>query len=277
MTRYNIMITLAMGCTLSLPLQAELRVPALNEITREQERQTSCKNYGDGAVEQHQLNLRYACGYTGARWNNDSAGQAKWCLSVPDRISNAESAARSEALAECYVKKTSLSNPDNHPKVPKACLAPAGYTAVKALNRAYRYERLPTEFVEKGLIRYDYNSDQREDFIFLEANKKHARVIICLSQKTVYRRYITDIGFDASGNDLEDDDYRLRQQGKLLTVQINRFMHNGGSSGRSVKYRYDLKAKKFTVAENLMDSNPVYYDGEPYPMSIPDTPTLQAQ
>lgn len=239
-----------------------------------QEAEYHCQGYVDRALTQNQQNKRFACGYSGLRWNDDRDGQYKWCLMARRSISNAEDDARNELLKQCFTKKTSKDNPTNHPDIPATCLdSSKEYQAVKSIYSAFRYEKTITTPVENGLIRYDYSQDNKDDFLFLELKGEMAHLSACLSQPSGYQRQRTKVIFYAPGGSSAEQ-YQFTQQDGLLQITIDQFAHNEGSSFRTTHYRYNTAKQAFEIVKNTADSSPLEYDGQPYPMSSPQTPDM---
>lgn len=66
------------------------------------ENPTFCEAYATKAVSQYQTAQAARCPSTGSRWNNDVAGQQKWCETVSEVVARAETEARAEALLQCF-------------------------------------------------------------------------------------------------------------------------------------------------------------------------------
>lgn len=234
-----------------------------------------CESYAERAVSQHKTNLQTGCGFSGSRWNHNKAGQMQWCLKTAEHITDAENDARAKQLATCFREKTNPDNPQNRPRLPQACYDPKKqFRAVKSINHAHRYERKPRQPVANGLIRYDYNRDQKPDYVFLEVNQNTARFMTCFSQGNRYQRRSSDITFPASGNANSGELYQLTQRGAQLRLSIDYFGHNEGSSWRKAAYQYQPAQRGFKLVSNNTKVNPVAYDGQPYPMSAPKTPRI---
>ena len=144
-------------------------VPSADKVIDIERKQYHCRNYAKKAVDQNDENIKLKCGFTGLRWNNDQAGQEKWCLGVLDIVSERESRIRAEKLTACHIQATSSDNPKNQLKLPPNCYDPKKeYTPVKSVYAAYRYQRSVTQVVENGLIQYDYNKDGKKDYVYIE-------------------------------------------------------------------------------------------------------------
>lgn len=69
-----------------------------------------CTNYANLGTEQYKASVEYGCGFSGLRWNDDTAGQKQWCLTVDELTASKETLARAEALIQC---KMSHATPNN--------------------------------------------------------------------------------------------------------------------------------------------------------------------
>ena len=170
-------------------------VPSADNVIDRERKQYLCRNYAKTATDRNNENIKMKCGFTGLRWNNDQAGQEKWCLGVLDIVSEQESRIRAEKLTACDIQATSSDNPENQLKLPHNCYDPKKkYTPVKSVYAAYRYERSVTQVVENGLIQYDYNKDGKKDYAYIEQNKKEAQIAVCMSSQAGYQRLSTNMG-----------------------------------------------------------------------------------
>ncbi|CAA6819983.1 MAG: Unknown protein [uncultured Thiotrichaceae bacterium] len=254
---------------------AEFYVPSMDEIENRQENESRCKGYVGSVLELQKKNQQYQCGLTGALWNIDKQQQFEWCMGELEESVSAANAKRSEEIDACISRKTATTNPQNIPEIPAVCFHPdSRYKAVKSLHRAYRYQKSLEQPVENGLIRYDYNKDKKEDFVFLELHDHLAKVVVCFSAENTYRRQLTDIEFSARGDSVEGEQYRISQDQEILQVEISSLIHNTGSSFRQIEYRYHVAKQAFEIVKNHAESTPVYYDGVPSPMGTPRTPSL---
>jgi len=238
-----------------------------------QARQNECKFYANDAVKQNTDNRNLSCGFKGVRWSNDWKGQFNWCMSVLNPSSSIENDFRSDSIKRCKTQKASTTHPKNRPVIPAVCDDPSKqYRAVKQVNHSFRYERALKSPVQNGLIRYDYNNDKKSDYVFLETKGEQARVVICLSRGASYQRRVTDVSFTtAKDGGFFTDEYSMRQSGDLLLLDIQNFEHNGGSSGRSLSYRFNTSTGKFKIIKNKADSYGIEMDGYTYPMAVPLT------
>ncbi|MGB1009629.1 MAG: hypothetical protein ACPGVP_07895 [Thiolinea sp.] len=256
-------------------LKSPIIIPDLADVENRSADKARCEYYASSAVEQHKTNLQNGCGYSGSRWNNDKTGQMQWCLQTAEHITNAETDARSKQLQACFRKKTDPNNPQNRPALPQACHDPKKlFRAVKNIDHAYRYENTIKQPVANGLIRYDYNGDNKPDYIFLEVNQNAARVMTCFSNDKAYQRRSSDINFRADGDSTRGYEYQLIQRGDQLLLGISYFGHNEGSSWRKTAYQYQTATRGFKVVSNQAGVHPVSYDGQPYPMGSPETPQI---
>ncbi|HIQ06842.1 MAG TPA: hypothetical protein EYH35_00095 [Thiotrichaceae bacterium] len=248
----------------------------MDEINNTKEKENTCHYYVKTALEQNTQNKNQQCHLTGSRWSDNKEGQYQWCMSVLERLSRAETDARNTALDNCIAKKTSPANKNNQPKIPADCQSNnPNKHAVKTLYRHFRYSKEIDEPIKNGLIRYDYNRDTKEDFLFLERHKQNANVILCLSQPQGYTRKEIGISFNAEGDSLDSFRYFITQDGNQLHLRIDYFGHNQGSSQRTLVYQFDVTQNKFIEQQNTVDTSPVFYDGEPYPVGVPDSPKMQ--
>lgn len=260
---------------LSTTAWAEFYVPTMDEIENRKANESRCKNYVSSIQSYQKQNLQHQCGLNGTLWNIDKEHQFGWCMNELESAMYAETQKRAEQIEACIKRKTASKNPQNIPQVPKACYHPdPSHKAVKTLYRAYHYSKTIEQPIENGLIRYDYNQDNKEDYVFLELHEQKATAIVCFSEPEGYRRHVTDLEFYAPGDSIEGEQYDIRQDKDILRVVISALMHNVGSSHRSIEYRYDPAKKAFEIIKNEADRTPVYYDGEPAPMPIPATPRL---
>lgn len=257
----------------STPLQAERITVANNTVSDEMK--YHCSAYVDKSLQQNQLNKQYDCGFTGLRWNDERAGQYQWCLTVRQQISYAEQDARQTLLEQCFSRKTARDNPGNHPALPPACRDSNGqYQAVKSIYTEFRYDKAPASPVTEGLIRYDYNQDQQDDYLFLELKENMAHISVCLSQPGGYQRRLSNVIFYAPGGGLEGDQYTISQQDDLLKIDLLFFGHNMGSAYRNTTYRYNTATQNFEMVDSEGGSSPIEMDGQPYPMSSPPAPDM---
>lgn len=266
------------GTTGLLLLACAAHSPAIAETTTTtttEEAHYRCAAYADKAVQQNQLNKQYGCGYSGLRWNDDRTGQYQWCLTVRDKVSYAEEDARRDLLEQCFSRKTDRNNPDNRPAIPAACQdSSKTYQAVKSIYSAFRYEKTITSPVQDGLIRYDYNRDNQDDYIFLALKDDMAHLSVCLSQPQGYQRKISGLVFYAPGDSTESDQYSISQQDDILRIDVSFFGHNMGSAYSSTQYRYNPARRAFDIVDRTSNSSPVEMDGQPYPMSSPPSPDM---
>lgn len=237
-----------------------------------------CKSYAQDAVAQNAKNISAKCGFTGLRWNSDKAGQKQWCLGVKKSIASKENNIREDMLTRCFTEKSSRNNPDNQLPVPTSCKDPsASYIPVRNLYTEFRYEReLHVPVGENGLIRYDFNGDGKQDYLFAENNaKNNVRLISCFSnQAGSYKRNLTGVNFYADSFSLASDQYTISLKKHLLTIDVNYFGHNEGSCFTKGVYAYKPNAQHFSMVDSVADCSPVIgVDGEPYPMSPPALPS----
>ena len=256
------------------PLQADFIIPSIETIENRQAIINHCNNYVDSSIKQFKKSQSLGCGFTGSRWSADRKGQFNWCVTVLEPFSMKEQTFREEALAKCQKEKTSSGNLQNQVAVPEVCKdSSKAYRPVKSINHHFRYETTLRTPVQNGLIRYDYNRDQKPDYVFLEAQQAKSRVVMCFSQGQAYRRQLTDITLHSDAG-FASANTEISQQGDLLSVNIDYFEHNAGSSYVTATYRFDTKTNKFAIVKSEGDSSPVMYDGEPYPLYAPSAPKL---
>lgn len=255
--------------------QADFVIPTLQGIQESKTAISYCNNYADNAIQQFAKSQSLGCGFSGPRWNNDRKGQYNWCLTVLEPFALTDSGFRDDALAACLVTKSSGNNPQNQVAVPQACRDPSkAYTAVKQINHYFRYDFSLTSPVKNGLISYDYNRDKKPDYVFLETKDNRSRVAMCFSGGQRYRRQLSDIAFSSGSDSLGSSNYEITQQGDMLLIRIDEFEHDAGSSYRKLAYRFDVVTGKFKNINNQAGTSPLSYDGQPYPMSPPETPIL---
>lgn len=238
-----------------------------------QMRQVQCRHYAKTAVKQNIENKDRSCGFIGARWNNNLQGQLAWCMTVRDVVTNRETQFRDKSLINC--KKANVISPQNRPSIPAACFDPKKqYFAVKKIDHHFAYTNGPKSPVNGGVIRYDYNQDKQDDYVFLELKKDDARVTMCFSNVKGYKRRITDITFYAPGSGtMGAATFDISQKKDLLKVTSKRYEHNIGSSTRNTSYRYQPSTKKFKIISNDTDIHSA--DPENYgEMATPETPIL---
>lgn len=254
------------------PIVAAAPQYKLNKI--KQDRRYACQNYANRAVKQNADNNKLQCGFTGTRWNNNRGGQYNWCMTVLDPVTLTEDGFREDSLKQCQADKTSPQRAQNRPAIPAQCNDPSKqYGAVKKINHAFRYAKQPTSPVQNGLIRYDYNRDKRQDYVFLEAKGENSRVVICMSQGANYQRHVTDIKIN-SASGFGSYDYSITQSGADLKVATDYFEHNAGSSASQASYRYQPNTKKFKIIKSDSSTAGIIQDGFEYPMSSPPIHSL---
>ena len=64
-----------------------------------------CESYASNSLAQYIRAGMYNCHFKGSRWNSNFYGQKKWCKSVRQAISMAETKARYQALNQCGASK----------------------------------------------------------------------------------------------------------------------------------------------------------------------------
>ena len=77
----------------------QARVNALNRCQGSANQR--CRRYADRAVNQNRRNLRWNCGFTGNRWQNNWNNHYNWCRGVSAAAANSEDRARVNALNSC--------------------------------------------------------------------------------------------------------------------------------------------------------------------------------
>ena len=232
-----------------------------------------CQYYAELAVEQNAQNKTQNCGFNNSRWNDDKQGQYQWCLSTSEAIANAETMARKEKLQTCTQQKIANDNPDNQPDIPTACKSKNPHrSAVKAIMNQSIYSEDIDQPVKNGLIRYDYNQDQRDDYVFIETEKEQAHLVMCLSNKKTWQAD-TVMSFYTTA-DMGRANHSITQEKDVLAIHISITEHNIGSAYRHIKYRYNVAKQGFDIIEHQEEITPQYYDGVPAPMSAPMMPKL---
>lgn len=220
-----------------------------------------CQQYAQEATQQFYTNKLLGCGFDGVRWSSDLKGQRDWCSTVRRSISDTENEFRSLRLSQCHAKK--------RVEIPEACNdSSSRYLTVKAF-RNYRSLISP---VKNGLIRYDYNQDEQDDYVFFEIGNNDAKVTMCFSGKSGYKRQTTDLKLIISeAKVFEAEGINLQQVGDLLKVKIRKHDHNVGSSKYEFSYRYQPSSKTFKV----INSEELYHAVQPgYYFSPPEAPVL---
>lgn len=233
-----------------------------------------CGSYARDAVEQNKQNITAACGFTGLRWNNDEAGQKQWCLKVVEETAEMEKNIRQDMLAKCFTKKSSLSNPENQPNIPKACQDPSKtYTAIRKIYSSFRYDKnLHTVVNKNGLIRYDFNGDGQSDYVFTELNtQSNLRLLTCFSHPSGnYQRVLSNMNFYTDSSGLSTEQYNVTLRNGLLHIDIDYFGHNEGSCSSRGSYAYKKDQQRFIIVDSDSGCSPVIdSDGQPYPLSPP--------
>ncbi len=252
-------------------------VPSADKVIDKERKQYYCRNYAETAVVQNNENIKMKCGFTGLRWNNDQAGQEKWCLGVLDIVSERESRIRAEKLTACHIQAASSDNPDNQLKLPPNCYDPKKkYTPVKSVYAAYRYQRSITQVVKNGLIQYDYNKDGKKDYVYIEQSKKEAQIVVCMSSQTGYQRLPTNMGLDLKEGVINSTQYKIEQNADRLSIYIDLFSHNEGESYRYSSLRYNTVKKVFELVNNDAAAFGIPMpNGEQYPMGLPSVPMVK--
>ena len=238
-----------------------------------------CKSYARDAVEQNAKNISAKCGFTGLRWSSDKVGQKKWCLSVKKTITAKEHHARKDMLESCFASKSSRTNPENQPNIPKTCNDPsANYLPIRYLYSEYRYDKeLYTPVGSNGLISNDFNADDQKDYVFAEQDaKNNVRLMSCLSTPTGnYQRQGTGVKFYISSYGLSSEQYFVSLEKGLLNININYFGHNEGTCSTNGVYAYKTNKHQFEMVDLIADCSPVIgTDGQPYPLSPPTLPEI---
>lgn len=229
-----------------------------------------CQTYAAKAVQQHKTNLNLGCGFSGLRWNNDQNGQYRWCMTVSKTISGKEDTIRTQDLAHCQKQKQSA---NSALPLPKACISSSA-KPVKTLLYAFRYETETTMPVQpNGLIRYDFNLDRQDDYLFLETTPNHtARLVQCMSQGATWQRTLTDMQYDSRGSTTWSTGYTFERQQNQLKITVNYFGHNEGSCDTQAFYTFHPNQKSFKLTRQKGDCYTVEPD---YPLSPPTPPTLK--
>lgn len=248
-----------------------LVVPLLTHATNTT---TYCQTYAKKAVQQHKTNLTLGCGLTGLRWNNDQKGQYKWCLTVSKKITDQEDVARTQALAQCKSPKSTpvVGNSNSVLPIPSACVSTSA-KPVKSFATAFRYETKEVTPVQpNGLIKYDFNQDKANDYLFLERNNDNVRLVQCMSQGETWKRYLSDMEYNAKGDALFSIAYNFERKGDNLQININSFGHDDGSCDTEAQYHYNKASKTFKLINSKGDCTTADPTKPLYP---PTAPTLK--
>jgi hypothetical protein len=246
---------------------------AISETNDSKKQEQFCQYYAESAVEQNTQNKTQNCGFNNSRWNDNKKGQYQWCMSTSQDIANTETTARKVKLKECAKTKTTDNNPENQPNIPTACKSQNPHRlAVKSIISQSIYSNNVEQPVQNGLIRYDYNQDQRDDYVFIEIEKDQAHLVICLSHKDTWQADSV-MSFYTTAQ-MGRENYGVAQEKDLLIIHINITEHNVGSAYRVTKYRYNLAKQGFDTVDDQAEVTPQYYDGVAAPMSPPITPNL---
>ena len=254
-----------------------IKIPTKHELYQmSEERRQECKNYADYSNKQNAQNIALRCNFSGIRWSNTWKYQYDWCMTKLRPMTDVETDFRSHQLENCKALIVNAENPKNRPKIPDTCNdASENYGAVKQINHSFRYAKRLASPVQNGVIIYDYNRDKKPDYVFIERKEEHARAVICFSEDNSYQRQITDISFTTeSGNTRGTSEYSLTQKDDLLSVFIEYFEHNAGTSFRSTSYRFLPEERKFKIIENEAHSAGILQNGFILPVTIPETPIL---
>lgn len=243
------------------------------------QRAYECDYYGRSATLQYKQNLEAGCGFKGLRWSDDKVGHTNWCNTVRKAITNKENEARDGMLTSCFTKKALLSNTENHPNIPQVCKnAKQGYTPIKSIYAWYRYKKEIHTPVKNGLIKADFNHDNRPDYVFLERDNKHnVRLTTCVSRHRYYIRKPTRISFSAAGDSLSSHGHYIEMKGGQLVIRFTYFGHNEGSSSAEGYYRYNVSKQVFELKDSTSNSAgiPIPPDyKESYPIYTPVPPAL---
>lgn len=79
-----------------------LCAPVAQAVGIYDENPTFCEAYAVKAVSQYQTAQAARCPTAGLRWNDDVAGQQRWCETVSEAVAQAETEARAETLLQCF-------------------------------------------------------------------------------------------------------------------------------------------------------------------------------
>lgn len=95
------------------------------------ETEARCDDYVSSSLLQNREKVVNNCFFGGSRWNDNAAGQKKWCLGVSETALSLETAERSKGLAAC--KKARLNSGKRYHSVKKNCL-PRSFKQFKNTN-----------------------------------------------------------------------------------------------------------------------------------------------
>jgi hypothetical protein len=243
------------------------------------QRAYECDYYGRSATTQYKQNIQAGCGFKGLRWSDDTVGHTNWCKTVRKAITTKENATRETMLKACFTKKSLVSNTENYPNIPQVCKnLKQGYTPIKSIYSWYRYKKEIRTPVKDGLIKADFNHDNRPDYVFIERDNKHnIRLTTCISRHHYYIRKPTRITFSAAGDSLSSHGHYIELKEGQLVIRFTYFGHNEGSSSAEGYYVYNVNQQVFQLNDSISNSAglPMAPDyKESYPIYTPVPPAL---
>lgn len=236
----------------------------------------TCNEYTEYSLEQVQDNNRYGCGFGGSHWSDNADDHKKWCLTNELSVTE-QQRSKDKKLTACRKIKTSPHSQSNQIKVPGACKDPAkAYTPVKQVNWIDYLSERPFSPVEGSLIKYDFNEDKQLDYVFLEAREHRdvdAQFVICMSQKSTYRRHLTDIEFYTMPG-LSFQGAKIENNDGVLKLRMLHYERAYGKAWRNVTYKFSTDTAKFTVVDTVKETYNVTSREGAYQMTPPKVPKL---
>ncbi len=129
-------------------------------------------------------------------------------------------------------------------------------SSLNAKTESYRPVSTP-----KGIIAQDFNTDQRNDYIFIESLTKKkpvkARLVVCMSNKNNYIRKLPKFPIHVNTKpDFQNIVERIEWKNKMLILSTFKSEHNWGSDADIKHYRYEKKHQDFIlVSQELISSS----------------------
>lgn len=238
----------------------------------------TCEQYSEYSQEQVKDSMRYGCDFGGIHWSVDSVDHKNWCLSTKnEQLITDQQHRKDKQLEACKEMRTSPLSPSNQLKVPESCKDPTkAYTPVRHVNWSDYVSDRPVSPVQNGLIEYDFNTDERLDFVFLEAKESReirAQFIICMSQKGNYTRHLTDISIYSMPG-LSFLGVKVRSNEGLLNMTILYYERAYGKAQQKVIYEFSKDTGKFIVVDSHGTAYNVTTREDAYQMTPPKIPKL---
>jgi len=148
--------------------------------------------------------------------------------------------------------------PASQADIPVSCIDPSlQYHLVKGIigSRQYNAERTfysPIK-AKNGVIKYDFNSDNLTDYIFLERkpNDNKARLMLCMSNGgTRYQRKNTAYfarEFKTRDNYVEFTS--ITHKGDSISISDSTHAHNDGGENSTANFTFNPKRQAFTLRQ----------------------------